>query len=101
MVLYLTCVSFVVSHVIASLLTYALQSDGSGPPRPRRKGLVRYLASASRAAAAATGGLAPPCRNRFGGLPRDLARQSFAVGTFAVVGPEDLDRVSARWGPSL
>jgi len=67
----------------------------------RRKGLVRYLASAACARVQRRVGLPPIRRNRFGGLPYDLARQSFAVVNFSVLGLEDLDRLSARWGQAL
>jgi hypothetical protein len=78
---------------MASLqLTRAKATDRARPVTSQRFGaLLTSAACVPRRV-----GLAPLRRNRFGGLPYDLARQSFAV-----VGHEALDRVSARWGPAL
>jgi hypothetical protein len=85
LVLYLTCVSFVHFKVIASLqLTRVKATDRARPVTSQRFGALHHRRPR---ACPATGGLAPPRRNRFGGLPRDLATKAFAVGTFSVVGP--------------
>jgi hypothetical protein len=80
---------------MASLqLTSAKATDRARPVTSQRFGAL--LTNAARGVCPATGGLAPTRRNRFCGLPYAPARQSFAV-----VGPEAIDRVSTRWGPPL
>jgi hypothetical protein len=75
--------------------TYAIKSDGPGSSRCVAKLWVRYSpAPPARARVQRRVGLPPTRRNRFGGLPRDLARQSFPVVNVSVLGPEALDRVS-------
>jgi hypothetical protein len=66
MVLYLTCVSFVQSHVVASLrLTRVKATDRARPVTSQRFGAL--LTNAARAAA--TGGLAPPVAIGLAGYP--------------------------------
>lgn len=77
------------SKVIASLqlTTRSKATDRARPVTSQRFGALKRRPPIARA----TGGLALPRRNRFGWLPPDLAHQSFAV-----FGPEALDRVGAR-----
>jgi hypothetical protein len=97
MVLYLRMRFVRAISVHSESSTYTLKSDGSGSFRCVAKVWCATHQRRPRARPA-KGGLAPPLRNRFGGLPYDIARQGFAVVNFAVLGPEALDRVNARVG---